>query len=418
MKRQRIRYKLLALLVFALFGGLVVYGGYTYLTNGSRWFAYSKNSRVSSQKQSVIAGDILDRDGTVLATTDADGARVYQADEAARRAMVHLLGDTANHVANAVESFQSSYLYGFRATLWERIADLRSGEARRGDTVQLNVSAPLTTALSEALRQACDPEDPRGAAVVMNWQTGEILAAVSLPSFDPNDPQDLRGAGAPALNRAVQGVYSPGPALAPVILAALSENGESAGGTLGDMLGRVPADRLRVWAERFSFGDNFLFRDLVVLNSTYPAGTAPQELSGVRATPVHLCMTAAAVANGGLMMEPRLLLRVTGPGGAQRLSFTAAEYRWVMTPEEAARVCEGLRALTPAGLPDGVIGIAGPSGADSWFLGCMTADDMPLALCLVAEQEGDRDTALSAARQIFAWMAEREAAPAMDIAGK
>ena len=134
-KRQRIRYKLLALLVFALFGGLVVYGGYTYLTNGSRWFAYSKNSRVSSQKQSVIAGDILDRDGAVLASTEADGARVYQADEAARRAMVHLLGDTANHVANAVESFQSSYLYGFRATLWERIADLRSGEARRGDTV-------------------------------------------------------------------------------------------------------------------------------------------------------------------------------------------------------------------------------------------------------------------------------------------
>lgn len=102
MKQQRFRIKLLALLMFGLFLVLAVYGGYSVLTYGNRWFSSSKNPRVRAQKQDVIAGNILDRNGVVLATSMEDGTRVYQEDEDARRAVVHVIGDAQGQVSNGV----------------------------------------------------------------------------------------------------------------------------------------------------------------------------------------------------------------------------------------------------------------------------------------------------------------------------
>ena len=136
MKQQRLRFKLLALILFGMFAVLAVYGGYSVVTYGNRWFSSRWNPRVRAQKQSVIAGDILDRNGVTLATT-VDGKRTYQADENARRAIVHLLGDEQGQVSNGVETFQTSYLYGFHTSLGEMAAHLFSDETRKGDTVSL-----------------------------------------------------------------------------------------------------------------------------------------------------------------------------------------------------------------------------------------------------------------------------------------
>ena len=85
----------------------------------------------------------------------------------------------------------------------------------------------------------------------------------------------------------------------------------------------------RKTAEQFGFNDNFLFRDVVVENSTYPTKNrtnleiawSGDGQSQVSATPLHMCMVAAAVANDGVMMEPRLLSRVESPSGVVRLRF-------------------------------------------------------------------------------------------------
>ena len=69
MKRQRILFKCLAFLFFGLFLILTLYGGYSVATYGNRWFSSNKNPRVRAQKESVIAGDIYDRNGVLLATT-------------------------------------------------------------------------------------------------------------------------------------------------------------------------------------------------------------------------------------------------------------------------------------------------------------------------------------------------------------
>ena len=50
MKQQRYNFKILALILFGLFLLLAVYGGYSILTYGNRWFSSSRNPRVRAQK--------------------------------------------------------------------------------------------------------------------------------------------------------------------------------------------------------------------------------------------------------------------------------------------------------------------------------------------------------------------------------
>ena len=211
MKRQRILFKCLAFLFFGLFLILTLYGGYSVATYGNRWFSSNKNPRVRAQKESVIAGDIYDRNGVLLATTDENGNRVYQASEQARRAVVHLLGDSQRNVANGVESFQTAYLYGFHSSFGELLGDFFSGTARRGDNLYLTIDSRLCQRMIESYQNHSSTSGKSGAAVVMNYLTGEILAEISLPTFDPLQvTAGVDADGEPFWNRATQSVYPPG----------------------------------------------------------------------------------------------------------------------------------------------------------------------------------------------------------------
>ena len=65
-----------------------------------------------------------------------------------------------------------------------------------------------------------------GVGIALNPQNGEVLAMVSLPSFNPNEitKNDLNNPKMPFLNRAISGVYAPGSTIKPLVaLAALKE---------------------------------------------------------------------------------------------------------------------------------------------------------------------------------------------------
>ena len=104
-------------------------------------------------------------------------------------------------------------------TRWTRIEDLLSGEERMGSDVQLTIDAELCETAMAAL------DGSNGAVVVMNYETGEILASVSVPSFDPTDMSlFLDGGGDSELvNRAFSGLYPPGSTFKLITAAALIE---------------------------------------------------------------------------------------------------------------------------------------------------------------------------------------------------
>ena len=471
MKQQRLRFKILALLLFALFALLAVYGGYAITTYGNRWFAYSRNPRIRAQKENVVAGDVLDRTGIVLATSQGD-QRVYQADEEARRAVVHLLGDDQGQVSNGVEAFQSNYLYGFQATLPELINSLFDGQPRRGDNVTLTVDSRLCTAITRYFDSHPLTSGHNGAAVVMNYRTGEILALVSLPTFDPMNitQATVSNPGQPFWNRATQSVYPPGSVFKIVTTDAALSNipdiqtteiactggldvqGQAIrdyGNAIHNSLSLRRAfmvscnnayallaltmkdDALRRTAESFGFNDNFLFKDIVVENSVYPTAnrtlfelaTSGFGQSAIVASPMHMCLVAAAIANDGVMMEPQLLRQAASSSGTVRASFSPRPYRTATTAANAAVLQEYMQAVVSGGTGTRAavsgLTVCGKTGsAESslngeavtygWFVGYIADDHLPFALAVVVEGipdgEGGGSTAAPIAGDIFQYL--------------
>ena len=54
MKRQRLKFKLLAVLLFAMIALMAAYGAYSVISYGNRWFSSSRNPRVREQKRTVF----------------------------------------------------------------------------------------------------------------------------------------------------------------------------------------------------------------------------------------------------------------------------------------------------------------------------------------------------------------------------
>ena len=96
-----------------------------------------------------------------------------------------------------------------------------------------NITTTLDTQLQKVAYEAFG--DNSGAAVVLNVNTGEILALVSTPSFDPNLFTNgisyknwnelLNNERTPLINKAVSGQYSPGSTFKIVVALAALEAG-------------------------------------------------------------------------------------------------------------------------------------------------------------------------------------------------
>ena len=448
MKRLRNNIRLLALGLACLFVGLVAYFSYSVYFYGGRWFASATNPRLADQKQHVIMGDLVDRTGLVLATTDADGQRSYPQYSDLRRAVSHVVGDSGGVVANGAETFMASYLLGFESGAFERLRLLFTGEQARGDTVRLTIDAKLCEYASSLLSR-----HEGGAIVVMNYRTGELLCSTSYPDFDPRSLssvlQNSEDNGA-LINRVTQGLYPPGSTFKILTLASALENisgvmsrtynctgaltvdrttvteassqvhgvlsvqeafAESCNTAFASLALELGYGRLAQTASSFGFGDNFLFRDLIVYNSQYP--TDNQSLddlawSGVGqgrvlATPLHMAMVAAAVANDGVMMEPRLMLSATTAQGQSRTLQPTRTYRRACSAEiaSALRGAMGACVQSGTGRQAQISGytVGGKTGSaessddkeiktHAWFVGFVESDEHPLAIAVVIEHGG------------------------------
>lgn len=268
--------------------------------------------------------------------------------------------------------------------------------ARDGRDVVLTIDAVVQFIAERALAKAVTKYDATGGSViVMDPNDGAILAMASMPTFDPNRFRDFHRAA--WKNRNVQDAYEPGSTFKIVTAAAGLEegvvtpsqvldcgNGEITIGPVtihehdGHQYGLLTFEdvmvhssnvgsvrvglalgesRFHEWIRRFGFGERTgiplpgetggILRRVekwsMVSNASLSIG---QEIS---VTPLQIVRAVAAVATGGLLVEPRMVKRVIDENGNVVEAAEPKAPKRVMSEKTAAVLNEILKAVVARG---------------------------------------------------------------------
>lgn len=235
------------------------------------------------------------------------------------------------------------------------LADLhRAGFAidRLQKPVELSVDLRVEHALRDELLKAKEKFHAKAASgLVTNVNTGEIIAMVSLPDFDPNNPKEVHDPD--RINRLTTGVYEMGSTFKAFTLAMALDTGKYGLDSLWDARGPLhygkfaihddePKGRFLNMKEVFTFSSNvgaarialaqgveahkaFLRKmgQLDRLRTELPESASPilprrwSELNtitiafghGMAVAPLQAVMGVSALANGGLLIPPTFLKR-------------------------------------------------------------------------------------------------------------
>lgn len=226
----------LALAFVALF--VVLFGQLNYIQvfAADRLADDPANPRLLLQEYDVRRGAILARDRrTVLARSEGtDGRLKYQRLYPEGSLYGQITGFYSLVFGRSeLEQSYNDFLSGRAAELLpETLVDDILGRDKQGATIVTTIDPELQRTANEALG------DLPGAVVALDPQTGEVLAMVANPSFDPtplasHDPKRVRAAwkalnadpGKPLLSRADRELFPPGSTFKIVTLAAALESG-------------------------------------------------------------------------------------------------------------------------------------------------------------------------------------------------
>ena len=156
--------------------------------------------------------------------------------------LAHVLGyvNSDGVGQNGLESFYENLLKGKNGkelvetdAMGEKLRVLSAVPAVAGKNLNLALDLDLQKAASLAMENLPAGRQVKGAVVVSNPKTGEILALYSSPSFDPNNVASyLESPDQPLFNRAISGAYPPGSTFKLITAAAGLETGAITKNTL------------------------------------------------------------------------------------------------------------------------------------------------------------------------------------------
>ncbi|WP_299036841.1 penicillin-binding protein 2 [uncultured Pseudokineococcus sp.] len=437
-----------------------------------------RNSRTLLAELGRDRGPITAADGELLAeSVEAEGPIAYQRTYPEGEDWAHVTGFySVVFGATGVEDALGSLLAGTADQLfYRRLTDLVTGRQPSGASVELTLQPEVQEAALDALG------GQRGAVVALEPSTGRVLAMVSSPTYDPAelsslDTEAVREAyarlleepGDPLVNRAIGGdtyppgsVFKlvtaaaaletgdytpqsvlPGPAELPLPLTSISlpnVSGEACGAgdevSLADALRiscntafgslglTLPDDAMAETAAGFGFGRS-LEIPLDVTPSRYPEdldeprrALAAIGQESVRVTPLQVAVVSAAIANGGVLVQPQMVASVN----AEDLSVVEApgtrELGRAVSEETAAALTEMMELVVEDGTGTAAqisgVDVAGKSGTaevgdtdgdgeaedpHAWFTAFAPADDPQVAVAVVVENGGDAGSEASGGR--------------------
>ena len=213
MNRVISRSKVLLVLIILLCLGLSLFL-VEYAINGNQW-VYSPGSPHIYNKENIACGQITDRDGNLL--VDLSDSYTYSNNATLRKASLHWLGDRKGNISVPALTKYAKEIAGYNPV--SGLYDYGGV----GGQVKLTLSARLQMAALEAMG------DYKGTLAIINYKTGEILCAVTTPTFDPDDVPDITGDTTGAydgvyLNRFTQAAYTPGSIFKIVTMVAALES--------------------------------------------------------------------------------------------------------------------------------------------------------------------------------------------------
>ena len=208
MNRVANRSSIALLLAVILLGGMCLFLA-EYLLNAGDWVVFEGNPHVYNGVN-IGCGVITDRSGEVLLS--ATDSRSYAEDSALRKATIHWLGDRYGYISAPAVTHYAPDMAG--VYLLNRLF----GYSGTGGEAEMTISGEVQRAALEAMGKK------KGTVAVYNYRTGEILCAVSTPTYDPDnvpdiDEDDEKYEGI-YLNRFTQTTYVPGSVFKLVTTAA------------------------------------------------------------------------------------------------------------------------------------------------------------------------------------------------------
>jgi penicillin-binding protein A len=373
-----------------------------------------------------------------------------------------------------LESAMNSYLTGDAPELAaQTFSDLILGRPKKGGAVVTTIDARLQQVASQAL--GSEP----GAVVAMDPRTGDILAMVSNPSFDPNllssgSTAKIRQSwnrlnsdpNTPLLWRSNDELFPPGSTFKMITASAALENGyttsstfpnprelnlpltngtlQNFGGewcnggasqisliqaftvscnvTFGEIGLKLGPDKLQAQAEAYGFCPTDPPTQTTCLSPTVPStipfqtGRFPEPSyfqgndplvaisaigqDNVLANPLQMALVASAIANGGVEMQPRLVLDVRDPSGRVVKTFPPQQYGTPISPDTARTMTQmmvsvvnsgtGTAAQIPGVTVAGKTGTAqhGTGNPHAWFVSFAPAENPRIVVAVIVLDGG------------------------------
>ncbi|MBC3763894.1 peptidoglycan D,D-transpeptidase FtsI family protein [Quadrisphaera oryzae] len=451
----------LAVVVTAMFTALMVAATWVQFVDAGQLRADPRNSRTLYDRLGRERGPITTADGTVIAeSVPEDDQYRYQRTYPEGPLYSAVTGTfSVTTGPSGLEKAEDEYLSGTSDKLfYRRITDLLTGTQPGGAVVETTLRDAVQKAAADGLG------DQQGAVVALDPKTGDVLALYSSPGWDPNAlaSHDTSAAaqaassldaaaGDPLVSKATAQRYPPGSTFKLVTTAAALESGKytadsvldgpaqltlpqttatlandddrpcgtdgktsladalrvscnTAYASLGMALGQ---DALREQAQKFGFDSAFDI-PTPVAKSTFPASlNAPQLAQSsigqfdVSATPMQMAMVAAAIANGGVVMQPNLVRTVRGrdlevldaPRPTERGRAVSEQTASSLTAmmEGVVQSGTGRRAQIPGTAVAGKTGTAqNAAGAapHAWFTAFAPANDPEVAVAVFVESGG------------------------------
>ena len=205
--------------------------------SGGKYRVLADENRISRIRLPAPRGKILDRNGVELLRDEATAHVVGYVGEVSEDEVGLLKEKGAKYTPGSLigrSGIEAQYEETLRGVDGGRLVEVDNvGEAARelgrrepvaGTDLRLSIDAGLQEIAYKSLN------GQKGAAAVSDPRTGEILALVSSPSFDPNEistKYEVLSAKAdlPFFNRAIGGVYAPGSTFKIVTTTAALESG-------------------------------------------------------------------------------------------------------------------------------------------------------------------------------------------------